>query len=213
MKQKIDKIFFVTGIVMLTSEIWKQFCLTFIVNDGIYDWWYFPFQLCSIPMYLLVCLPFVRHSKTRSIIYTFLMDYSLLCGIFVFFDTSGMMYPWLPLTIHSFLWHFLLIGLGIAAGLSGQADYTWQGFRRGSLIYAGGCVIATGLNVAIHSYGIINMFYINPYLDMTQSFFAALAAKIGNYPGILCYICTVLAGAYLSHLVWNYRQNKTIAKR
>ena len=34
------------------SELVKQILL-FINNDCTYDWWYFPFQLCSIPMYLL----------------------------------------------------------------------------------------------------------------------------------------------------------------
>ena len=35
-----------------------------------------------------------------------------LGGIFAFFDTSGMHYGYLPLTIHSYAWHILLITLG-----------------------------------------------------------------------------------------------------
>ena len=34
------------------SEIWKQLLLTW-ANGGVYRWWYFPFQLCSMPLYLL----------------------------------------------------------------------------------------------------------------------------------------------------------------
>jgi len=213
MKQKIDKILFITGIVMLVSEIWKQYCLTFVVNNGTYDWWYFPFQLCSIPMYLLICLPLTHKRKVRSIIYTFLMDYSLLCGIFVFFDTSGMFYPYLPLTIHSFLWHFLLIGLGITAGLSGQADYSSCGFWKGSLIFTAGCMVATGFNVIFNPYGPVNMFYISPYYNMTQSIFGIIADRIGNAFGILCYISAVLFGAFLFHKFWDIIRKKTTVPR
>ena len=40
------------GLILAVSEIYKQGFLYYIVNGGQYDWWYFPFQLCSIPMYL-----------------------------------------------------------------------------------------------------------------------------------------------------------------
>ena len=51
--------FFYSGFLMLISEIWKQYCLTYIMNEGTYNWWYFPFQLCSIPMYVCLLLPFL----------------------------------------------------------------------------------------------------------------------------------------------------------
>ena len=113
----IEKILFFIGIFLLTSEILKQLLLTFVVNDGHYNLWYFPFQLCSLPMYLLVLYPFFHTESARSIILGFLATYNLLGGIAVFFDTSGMHYSLLILTIHSYLWHILLIVTGILSGL------------------------------------------------------------------------------------------------
>ena len=46
--------------LMFCSEIWKQFTLTFAIGGGSYIWWYFPFQLCSIPMYILLVYPWIR---------------------------------------------------------------------------------------------------------------------------------------------------------
>lgn len=40
------------GIILAFGELYKQLFLYVIVNHGKYDWWYFPFQLCSTPMYL-----------------------------------------------------------------------------------------------------------------------------------------------------------------
>jgi len=209
MNKKLDKIFFLVGCLMILSEIWKQYCLTFIINDGSYDWWYFPFQLCSIPMYLLMCLPLLHKTRTRSLIYTFLMDYVLLCGVFVFFDTSGMFYDYLPLTIHSFVWHFLLIGLGIAAGFSDHADYSYRGFLKSSLIYVCGCIIAAGLNYLLHDYGKINMFYISPYYYIAQPVFRTIRDLFGNQAAILCYIAAVFSGALFLHVIWRFVYRKS----
>ena len=58
-----NRFFFVTGMILLGSEAGKQLFLTFSVGKGHYLWWYFPFQLCSIPMYLLPLLPFLKGEK------------------------------------------------------------------------------------------------------------------------------------------------------
>ena len=98
----IEKVLFFIGIFLLTSEILKQLLLTFVMNNGHYNLWYFPFQLCSLPMYLLVLYPFFHTEPARNTILGFLSTYNLLGGIAVFFDTSGMHYPLLILTVHSY---------------------------------------------------------------------------------------------------------------
>ena len=87
------KFLFYCGILMLLSELWKQFCLTYIVNHGTYSWWHFPFQLCSIPMYICLAFPVIPSEHACRLMLTFLMDFGLLGGIFTFFDTTGMYYP------------------------------------------------------------------------------------------------------------------------
>ena len=68
-----DKLFFTFGLLMLCSEIWKQLTLTFLVGHGVYNLWYFPFQLCSIPMYVFLALPFARPEKVRRALLCFIM--------------------------------------------------------------------------------------------------------------------------------------------
>ena len=57
-----NRFFFCCGLILLASEIWKQWTLTFQLNHGVYNFWYFPFQLCSVPMY--VCLIPPRREKS-----------------------------------------------------------------------------------------------------------------------------------------------------
>lgn len=112
----------VLGTLLLLSEIWKQWLLTKIY--GSYQVWYFPFQLCSLPLYLcplMVVLP----EKWQDRIRTFLMTFTLLGGAAAFLDTSGMQYPLSALTLHSYLWHIVLIIIGIWSGI----DYCRSPYR------------------------------------------------------------------------------------
>lgn len=220
MKQ-YKRFFLCCGTAMLLSEIWKQWTLTFYINNGQYIWWYFPFQLCSIPMYVCLLFGLADSEKIQRILLAFLMDFGLLAGIFAFFDTSGMHYHYLPLTAHSYAWHILLIIIGIKAGMTYlqlrsksprklfkrrhhsddyEADYDYRGSCG---IYLGCVLLATIFNLALSPLGTINMFYINPNLPMSQRVFREIAAALGNKIGIAAYIGAAIVGALLFHRIWN----------
>ena len=223
---RIEKILFFIGIFLLTSEILKQLLLTFVVDGGHYNLWYFPFQLCSLPMYLLVLYPFLHTESARNTTLGFLATYNLLGGIAVFFDTSGMHYPLLILTVHSYLWHILLIVTGILSGillvqksatvpsLSYSKDMKRQltdasmhhllpSFSRITLLYILFALIAEYLNHILDSFGEINLFYINPDYRMEQIFFVKIGELYGNNSAILVYILATISGAGILYGVWN----------
>jgi hypothetical protein len=141
------------------------------------------------------------------------MDFGLLGGIFAFFDTSGMHYGYAPLTLHSYLWHVLLILLGIYTGLGGYrgiseasaflSDDSFAGYLGSTCCYLVCCGVATIFNLAFHAYGKINMFYISPHYWMGQKVFREIAHSAGNRIGILSYILATITGAGLLHLFWH----------
>lgn len=198
------KVFLYCGFLMLISEIWKQCCLTYISGHGHYNWWYFPFQLCSIPMYICLLLPWIKSEKIHRFLLTFLMDFGLLAGIFTFFDTSGLHYNYMPLTIHSYLWHILLIFLGIFSGMTRETDCSLREYAGSAGLFLKCCLLATIFNYLFHCEGEINMFYISPYCVMNQKFFCHIAQLWGNTAGILSYIVSILFGAFLFHQLWKY---------
>ena len=199
---KYKNFFFYCGFLMFISEIWKQFCLTYLVHDGTYNWWYFPFQLCSIPMYVCLLLPFLSFGRVRRALLTFLMDFGLLAGFFTFFDTSGLHYPLVLLTVHSYAWHILLILLGLYAGYINAAYVSYLDFLKAAGVYLACCLLATVLNLVCYPLGRINMFYISPHFQMSQKVFQKIALCLGNSAGIAIYICATVTGAWLVHLLW-----------
>lgn len=206
-----DRLFFLCGVLMLGSELWKQLTLTFSVGGGAYNWWYFPFQLCSIPMYVLLLYPWFRQNRIRRALLTFLMCYGLLGGLAAFADQSGLHYPAAPLTLHSYLWHILLILVGVGAGItygrlqpspSFRRPFPLRPFLHATALYLGCCCTAEVLNLTLDRFGTINMFYINPNYPMQQIVFRDLIPYLGNIPVILLYIAASILGAFLLFLVW-----------
>ena len=204
-----DMILLVLGILLILSEIYKQLFHFYIVDHHTYDWWIFPFQLCSLPMYISVIIPFVKKQKPKLILETFLMDICLLGGIMALLFPSGMMHSYVVLTWHSFLWHFILIFLGVHIALtkpviSIRYSYLWT-----AVLFLFNALVASMFNFLFHSYGNINMFYISSYRPMTQPIFMNLEPIIGRIPTILCYLICIVFGLFLvQHIVFHIQTKK-----
>ena len=201
------------GILLLISEIWKQYVLHFHLFPGSgAALWYFPMQLCSLPMYL--CLLGYRFPKAVP---TYLATYGLLSGIMVFFDVSGFYdFGYMPLTVHSYLWHGTLIALGlISAGYLKTRENLSSDFCGATLIFLCGLLTAQLLNRLLSRYGTINMFYVNPDLPMQQAYFSDIAEYLGGIPekkgifrcfngndlSILVYLLSIVSGAMFLNIL------------
>lgn len=197
------RLLFSLGILLALSEAYKQLFLYYIVNGGQYDWWYFPFQLCSVPMYLCLLLPFAG-GRIRHVLCTFMYSYNLLGAVMVFVEPSGLMHPYWILTLHSFLWHIVLIFIGLLIGFSGMASASLRSFWEATLLFLGCCLIATLVNVLAHPLGNPNLFYITPYYPNTQIVYSRIAAAIGILPGNIVYVGSIVFGAGIVH--WGYKK-------
>lgn len=56
-------ILFSCGVLLALMELYKQAFLYVIEFHGHFDWWYFPFQLYSIPMYICLAAPLLHSEK------------------------------------------------------------------------------------------------------------------------------------------------------
>lgn len=195
-----------SGALLAMMELYKQGFLYLIVNGGQYNWWYFPFQLCSVPMYLGLIYGLLPDSAPRSvfkIIPTFLQDFGLLGGIMALAVPDGLLHPYWTLTLHGFLWHFILIFLGLYCKQKGLAESGSQGFLRILPLYFVCCAIAAAINTAVqmtvYPCGYADMFYINCFFPSEQPLFHQISLAVGNVWGHLVYMLASCAGAYLIH--------------
>ncbi len=196
------RILFLCGLLLAFSEVYKQLFLYYIVDGEQYDWWYFPFQLCSVPMYLCLLLPLVQKAgfqKAADAFCTFVQDYGLLGGVMALAEPSGLMHPYWTLTLHGFLWHFILIFSGLFCSMSGLGGKSWRRFWAALPLFLLCCAIATAVNVLSRPYGNADMFYISPYYPNGQIVFHQIALAAGTLAGNLLYIFSIILGAAIFH--------------
>ena len=200
-QQKFDRIMLISGVILLIGELYKQLMNFYIVNGHVYDWWIFPFQLCSLPMYLCPLLIMIHNEKRHRILCTFLLDFNMMGAVATFIDPSGIFHPYWMLTLHGILWHLMLIFVGFVIIFSHEADLTTRGFLRTLPLFAFFCLAAEVLNGILHRFSAANLFYISPWEMSTQLLFGDIDRKLGRPIGILLYILAMAAGAWLIHNV------------
>lgn len=204
------------GLVLAVSEVYKQLFRTVYLNSGSYEWSILPFQLCSVPMYLCIAVPFLSLRK-RQVVYTFMCTYNLLGGVMSFLFPPGLCHPYWTLTLHAFGWHMLLVFLGLYLGVSGRARCTKEDFGAATKLFLLLCGVAFSINCLLlrASEGTVNMFYIGPPRT-PQPVFKGIAAYLGQPIAAVLYIACIILGAWminvLQHKLAVAKMHKTATK-
>ena len=179
----------IIGCLLIAMEIYKQLFYYYIIGNGAYDVWIFPFQLCSMPMYLCIIYIFIG-KKGKGLILDFFMSYNLLGGIAAFIDPSGMITKYLSLTLHGILWHIILIFLGIYSGLRLKQRKMGK-FINVTILFIGLAMIAQMINW------------------MTQIVFKDIAREYGQVCSVTLYIVAIIVGAWIVWKTWQKKQKSS----
>lgn len=194
-----DRLIFGCGAFLAVTEVYKQLFYYFCMGGDVgYEWWIFPFQLCSVPMYFCLIVPFIKNERIKSAMYTFMGTYNLLGGFIAFFEPSGLLHNHLTLTLHAFVWHMLLVFIGFYLIASGRSGYKMRNFLDSALIFVGLCVIAFIINLSLRgvSGGSVNMFYVGPTIS-PLIVFKSIATVCGWYVNTPLYMIALTIGAFI----------------
>ncbi len=194
------RILFSCGIILALMELYKQAFLYVIEFNGHFDWWYFPFQLCSVPMYICLAAPLLRSGQSFRRAATFLQDFGLLGGIMALAVPPGLMHPYWTMTLHGFIWHFILLFLGLLSCMTGIVGHEWRDYAKILPFFLFCCLAATLINIAAGPDADADMFYISPFRQSSQPVFHQITEVLGIIPGNLLYICIVIFGGFLVHI-------------
>lgn len=207
-------ILFGIGVVLAVSEIFKQFFYFFAIKDNVYSWGDFPFQLCSVPIYLCLIAPWLKPGKLQRGMYSFMVLYNLLGGAISFTEPSGLLLDRWFLTVHALMWHMLLVFIGLFLCFSKQGGNRREDYCYATWTFLGLCAIAFGLNCFVQ-YGLgehMNMFFVGPG-NSPIVVFSQFSQWFGWYVNTPIYIFAVCLGAYLVFLLIYYLQNKELPVR
>lgn len=197
------------SVFLMVTELYKQLFYYYHMEDHKYNFGIFPFQLCSVPMYLCLIAALIKPGKIQNGMYGFMTTFNLLGGIMAFIEPSGIVHEHLTLTIHAFLWHLSLIFIGAYLLMSGRYAKTIKDYLGAVATFVSLCALAFTINVSLWnvSGGDINMFFVGPR-NSSLIVFKQISEMFGWYVSTLLYIPTVCLGAYLIFLPAHLRYKK-----
>lgn len=186
------------GLFLLLTELYKQLFYYYVIGNGTYQWWIFPFQLCSVPMYMCLLCAFLPKGKLSDALMDFMLSFNLMGGFIAFLEPSGLMHEYWTLTLHAFVWHMTMIFVGLYLGFSGRAGRTLKGYRNSVFVFVGLCIVAFIINLLLWdvSAGDINMFYVGPRISPIIVF-KDIAANWGWYVNTPIYILALSIAAFI----------------
>ena len=161
-----DKAMTILGFVFIALEIFK---ITFriIVKEGA-DLTLISFQICSIPMYLLPFIYFMKEGKLKQAFVGYVSFQSFTSAFFYFVrPAAALNTAYIAITVQSILWHSLMVASGVYAMIA-YGLLTKEGFRSfiySYILWVVTVVIAVILNIVLIKANpgtALNLFYIAP---------------------------------------------------
>ena len=198
-EEKLTRLIGVLGALMILAEIGKQwFVRRYVYPNG--ATWFFPWQLCSIAMYVSFLVPFLR-GKARDALLVFLGSFSLLAAAVALLVPGDMLRPQIALFCHSFIYHFVMVLESIAAICILSRRQKRAPFLPALVIFLVTAAISEAVNVVCHTFfgdrpPVANMFNITPYHPTTQPVFHQIAVTLGILPEIIIYLGMIVLGSW-----------------
>lgn len=205
----VRKVLVRAGWLLLLLEVYKQLFLYYIVNGGAFDCWYFPFQLCSVPMYLCLILPLLKKGP-RAALMTFMGGCTFISAAAALIYPEDILRSYVTLTAHGFIWHGILLFISLLILLTGCVDTSARGLRKAAVLFLILCVIAVNINIvaepvmpairAAHpavSHDWAAMFYLNPFHISPQPVIGSIQKTAGIPAGLALYIIAIITASSL----------------
>lgn len=211
--KKFRLILIITSSIMILLEIYKQLNFSFDSETGEWDyqWYAFPLQFCSTPMYAMLLAGLVKKGKFQDMLLMYLSTFCIFAGLCVMFFPGDVFIETIGINIQTMIHHSAMVIIGVYILSTRRVEFTFKKFLGGAIIFAGFVLIALLLNIIMYNSGALNgetfnMFYISPYFDCTLPLVSLIYPVVPYIIFLLIYIIGFCLAAlvvfYVSKLIF-----------
>jgi hypothetical protein len=160
-EEKLKKTLVVYACVLLIFEVYKQVIFTY--QASAYQWYAFPFQFCSTPMYVSLVAGLTKNNKLRTYLISFLATFGFFAGLAVMLYPETVFVRTLGINMQTMIHHggMAIMGFGL---LAHQVKLESKTILKASLVFTCLVGIAMVMNLIHNTWiqeGTFNMFFIN----------------------------------------------------
>ncbi|MBE6148652.1 MAG: hypothetical protein E7167_04105 [Firmicutes bacterium] len=206
------------GYGALILEILKQLIWSFEfdavtgLSSWNYQWYAFPFQLCTTPIYVcLICL-YLKKGRIRTSLLSYLSFVTILGSIATILMPDSCFTSSILVNVHTMWLHLGSFIISIYLLISGEVKITKKNFNNAIKVFCLFVSIAYLLNILVYNILILNgeefnMFYISPYFKSSLPIFNTIQDYVPHFIYLIIYIFALIVGAYIIFII-----TKTIKK-
>lgn len=206
-KKQLKTVLAIYGVIAFILELLKQISWSYDIDKNIwnYTWYSAPFQLCTMPIYIsLICL-FLRKSKLRDSLLSFIAFYTILGSIATMIMPNSCFVKDILVNIHTMYLHCGSFVLSIYL-LMNEIKPTKENIIGAFKVFIVCVLIALTLDISFYKLGIIgnstfNMFYISPYFTSELPVFNIIQDNVPYICFLLSYIIILSLGSFIIYLI------------
>ena len=203
------KVILVTAIVVSLLEIYKQINYSFSYTEGIsfdYQWYAFPFQFCSTPMYIGLLAGLTKKGKLQDAANAYLATYAVFAGVCVMLYPSTVFISTIGINIQTMICHGSMIAIGVYLLYCGYVKVEHKTILKAIPVFAVCVAIACVMNEAAYRTGLLeretfDMFFISPYGTPSLPVYSLVQGVVPFPWCLVIYIGAFTLAAYLMLLI------------
>ncbi|MBE7075983.1 MAG: hypothetical protein E7375_02835 [Clostridiales bacterium] len=205
-QKAVNNIVLIIGIMCIVFEIYKQLVFSYNYEEGVgatwdFQWYAFPYQFCSTPMYLMVLAGILRKGKVYNAIMAYLATFSMFAGLCVMLYPGNVFISMIGINIQTMFCHGTMFFVAFLLLATRVVPVKFETVFKGLIVFVIVLTIALLLNVIWHYCGNeedFNMFYISPFVPCDElPILNIINEKAPYIVYLLCYILGFTLAAFL----------------
>ena len=203
--RRVRRVVFITAVLVAVLEIYKQINYSFSYGDAItfdYQWYAFPWQFCSTPMYAGLLTGLFRKGRIHDALCAFLATYAVFAGSCVMIYPNDVFVKTLGINIQTMICHGSMITVGIYLLYTQYVKLSHKTMLPAMSVFASAIAVAILLNEAVFHTGIsngeeFNMFFISQHQEPYLPVYSAVQKAVAYPWCLIIYFMAFTLAAYV----------------
>ena len=204
-RDQIRKMVLTVAVVVTALEVYKQVNFSFGYEDGIsfaYQWYAFPFQFCSTPMYMGLIAGLTKKGKIHEAASAYLASYAVFAGICVMLYPATVFIDTVGINVQTMVCHGSMIAVGVCLLATGYVKADVRNFRKAVAVFGICVMLAVAMNEVAYRTGLLenndfNMFFISPYSPPSLPVYSLIQQAIPFPFCLIIYVAVFSLAAFL----------------
>ena len=204
-ERHVRNVVFGVAVTVIVLETYKMINYSFSYENGVvfdFQWYAFPWQFCSTPMYVGFLAGIIRKGKVHEALCAYLATYAVFAGAAVMIYPGDVYIDTIGINIQTMICHGSMISVGMYLLYTGYVKLEHKTIFKALPVFACTLLIAVILNEVAYFSGLLeresfNMFYVSRHLDSTLPVYSLVHNSVPFPVNLLIYIAGFTAAAYL----------------